>query len=246
MATTIARPAPWWTTVPMNAHEGRSTVESPAGSTAAGDLIAGMASPVRTASSHSSWLASSNRRSAGTTSPTPRATTSPGTSSRTSRRCWRASRQTRAWWRMLACSVATACSERYSLMNPSPTLKLTMAAMIAPSVMSPVAAATPAAASNKMSSGFRSWRTRIPSAVTRCEASTFGPTVRSRSLASSEVRPVWVLPSSWSTASTGWRAAAASSSAGRSDRAGDTPGAASVMAGSSLHASASGRQAPGQ
>jgi hypothetical protein len=33
---------------------------------------------------------------------------------------------------MLACSAATATSERYSLMKPSPTLKPTIAAMIAP------------------------------------------------------------------------------------------------------------------
>ena len=202
VATTTPRPAPWWTTVPMNAQEGRSTVESLAG-TGSAVLTAGIGSPVRTASSHSSWSASSSRRSAGTRSPTRRATTSPGTRSRTSRRCWLPSRQTRAWWRMPACSAATASSERYSLTKPRPTLKPTIAAMMAPSVGSPVAADTAAAASSKISSGLRSWRPRTPRAVTLWEASTLRPTLASRPAASSEVRPVWVLPSSWSTAPTG-------------------------------------------
>ena len=34
VATTTPRPAPWCTTVPMNAHDGRSSGESPAGATA--------------------------------------------------------------------------------------------------------------------------------------------------------------------------------------------------------------------
>ena len=57
---------------------------------------------------------------------------------------------------MLACSAATAISERYSLTKPSPTLNNTIAAMIAPSMRSPVAADTAAAASSKMRSGLRS------------------------------------------------------------------------------------------
>jgi hypothetical protein len=88
-------------------------------------------------------------------------------------------------------------------MKPSPTLKMTIGAMMAPSVGSPVAVETPAAASNRMSSGLWSWRPRTPRAVTLWEASTLRPTVRSRLAASSEVRPVWVLPSSWSTTLTG-------------------------------------------
>ena len=82
-----ARPEPWCTTVPMNAHEGRSTAESRA-SVGSAVLAAGIDSPVSTASSHSSWLASISRTSAGTRSPTRSATTSPGTSSRTSTRRW--------------------------------------------------------------------------------------------------------------------------------------------------------------
>ena len=226
----------------MNAHEGTSTVESPAG-TGAVVLTAGMGSPVRTASSHSSWLASNSRRSAGTRSPTRRATTSPGTSSRTSRRCWLPSRQTRAWWRMLACSAATASSERYSLMKPSPTLKTTIAAMMTPSVGSPVAAETPAAASNRMSSGLRSWRPRTPRAVTLWVASTLRPTVANRLAAPSEDRPTGELPSSWSTTLTGLWAAAARSSGGRCDHAGGAGEATLLTACSPSRGGPSDRQA---
>ena len=122
----------------MKAHEGRSTAESlEVGATV---LAADIDSPVSTPSSHSSWFASMSRTSAGTRSPTLRLTTSPGTSSRTSRRRGVPSRCTTVSWRMFACSAATASSERYSLTKPSPTLKTTIVAMIAPSTVSPVAA----------------------------------------------------------------------------------------------------------
>ena len=82
--TTTPSPAPWWTTVPMKAQDGRSRGESPA--EAAIVFSTGSDSPVSTASSHSSCVTSSSRRSAGTTSPTRSATMSPGTSSATSSR----------------------------------------------------------------------------------------------------------------------------------------------------------------
>ena len=62
----------------MNAHDGRSSGESPSGRASA-VLAASCDSPVSTDSSHSSSCAASRRRSAGTTSPTRRCTTSPGT-----------------------------------------------------------------------------------------------------------------------------------------------------------------------
>ena len=81
--TTTPTPLPARTTVPMKAHDGSSSGDSGfvTGSTF---FSAGADSPVRTDSSHSSPSASSRRRSAGTTSPTPTRTTSPGTSSVTS------------------------------------------------------------------------------------------------------------------------------------------------------------------
>jgi len=126
----------------MNAHDGKSTSESVA--VASTVLIAAIDSPVRIASSHSNWTASIRR------------TTSPGTSEATSMRCAVPSRQASASWRMLACNAATATSERYSFTKPSPTLSTTIAAMIPPSVVSPVAAETAAAVSNRISSGLRS------------------------------------------------------------------------------------------
>ena len=50
--TTSARPDPWWTTVPMKAHEARFTAESLGVASAV--FAAGIDSPVSMASSHSS------------------------------------------------------------------------------------------------------------------------------------------------------------------------------------------------
>ena len=71
VCTTTPRPAPVRTTVPMNAHDGRSRGDSDGGAGAT-FFSAGVASPVSTASSHVRSLASRRRRSAGTTSPTAR------------------------------------------------------------------------------------------------------------------------------------------------------------------------------
>ena len=76
--TTTPRPAPWWTTVPMNAQPGRSRGESPTGARVGG-LLDRQRLAVSTASSHSSPVTSTSRRSAGTTSPTRSPTRSPGT-----------------------------------------------------------------------------------------------------------------------------------------------------------------------
>ena len=89
--TTMPSPAPWWMTVPMKAHDGRSVPEV----SCRGRLSStGSDSPVSTASSHSSWFTPSSRRSAGTMSPTRSATISPGTSSATSVRDLTPSRKT--------------------------------------------------------------------------------------------------------------------------------------------------------
>ena len=153
---------------------------------------AGIDSPVRTASSHSSRVASSSRTSAGTTSPTRSATTSPGTRSRTSTRrsapsrrspaprggCWRAAPRRRS-------------SERYSLTKPSPTLSTTIAAMIAAvGRVTGQARRRPPRPASRISSGLRSCRISTPSAVTRCVRSTFGPNVRSRSSACDRPAPM--------------------------------------------------------
>ena len=53
--TTTPRPEPWCTTVPMKAHDGRSTAESRL-ATARPTCAAGIDSPVSTASSHSSCV----------------------------------------------------------------------------------------------------------------------------------------------------------------------------------------------
>ena len=110
------RPEPSRTIVPISAHD---LLVAPS---ARPVLSTGIDSPVSTASSHSSSTVSSRRTSAGTMSPTESCTTSPGTSvdRRRSRR-GTPSRITSAVCRICECSAATACSDRYSLTNPSPT-----------------------------------------------------------------------------------------------------------------------------
>ena len=148
--TTTPRAVPSRTIVPINAHE-----RSPS-ATASAVFSTGTASPVSTASSHSSSTVSSRRMSAGTMSPTASWSRSPGTSSVTGTRDGVPSRTTSAVLRIWECNASTACSERYSLKNPRPTDKVTMIPMMMPPLASPVTPETAAAASSRSSSGLRS------------------------------------------------------------------------------------------
>ena len=139
--TTTPRAEPWCTTVPMNAHDGQvDRSESPPGAARRTSRPASTrrsAPPRRTRAASTS----SSRTSAGTRSPTPQRDDVAGHEVADVDRAARRRRATpRASWRMLACSAATARSERYSLTKPSPTLSTTIAAMIAASVGSPVSA----------------------------------------------------------------------------------------------------------
>ena len=114
-----------------------SSASGGAGGTGSAVLATGSDSPVRTDSSHSSPVAVSSRRSAGTISPSARSTTSPGTRSVTSTRPGWPSRSTDARWRIWECSASAARSARYSLTNPSPTDASKITPMITASVRSP-------------------------------------------------------------------------------------------------------------
>jgi hypothetical protein len=132
----------------MKAHEGRSSGD--AVSLAGADCVAaGVVSPVRIDSSHSSPDASISRTSAGTMSPTRSRTMSPGTSSVTSTCRNRPPRSTTACRRMRACSSSTAFSARYSFRKPRPMLRAMIATMIVASVLSPTNAETTAAAARR-------------------------------------------------------------------------------------------------
>ena len=61
-----------------------------------------------------------------------------------------------AVWRNWECSASTASSERYSLKNPSPTLRQMIARMISALVRSPTANDVSAAATSRINSGLRS------------------------------------------------------------------------------------------
>ncbi len=146
--TTSPRPAPPRTSVPMKAHEGNVSGDPPCPGAFA-SFSAAWDSPVSTDSSHSSWWLSIRRRSAGTTSPTPRCTTSPGTSFVTSICCVAPPRSTKTRWRICACSDSTAFSERYSFTKLRPMLSEMIPPMIPASVRSPTTAEIAAAATSR-------------------------------------------------------------------------------------------------
>ena len=81
---------------------------------------------------------------------------SPGTSSVTSTATGSPSRTASAVWRSWECSASTASSERYSLKNPSPTLRQMISRMIAALVRSPTENDVSAAATSRINSGLRS------------------------------------------------------------------------------------------
>ena len=120
-------PAPWWTTVPMNAHDGRSSGESLAAA-AAGDFSTGSDSPVSTASSHSSCVALEQPEVGRHDVPDAEGDDVAGHELATSHRDLPRRRARRALCGgCRACSAATAFAARYSLTKPRPTLSATIA-----------------------------------------------------------------------------------------------------------------------
>src|SRR5581483_3451638 len=212
--TTTPTPLPARTTVPMNAHDGSSSGESGfvTGSTF---FSAGADSPVRTDSSHSSPSASSSRRSAGTTSPTPMRTTSPGTSSVTSTTTAVPSRSATMVCLSCECSASTARAERYSLTNPSPTLSPLMRKMMIASVRSPKNADATAVARSRSKNGLRSCPRRTAIARAPWLRSAFGPTRSRRAFASVDEMPSLLESRARNTSSARIVAASASSTACR-------------------------------
>ena len=210
LLTTIPRPEPWWTTVPMNAQHGRSSDSSgPSGAT---DFATGSDSPVSTPSSHSRSSTASSRTSAGTMAPIRSSTMSPGTRSATATRAVTPSRTTSDSWWILPRSDDMAASARYSFTKPSPTLRTTITAMITALVPPPVSPDTSAAPSRRTRIGFRIWRKRTAPARTCRVARMFGPNRRRRAAASADVRPARLPPRRSTTSSSVIRPAVARSS----------------------------------
>ena len=192
VATTTARPEPWCTTVPMKAHDGRS--EAMSVDDASTVLAAAIDSPVSTASSHSSWFASSRRRSAGTTSPTRKAHDIAG--------------HEVAHVEALLGAVAPhqGLVADVGVQRGDGDLRAVLVDEAEPDAQhhdrgdDPAIGAvagggdTAAAASSRMSSGLRSWRARTPHTVTRRSDKTLGPNRPRRTVASSAVRPRSVEP----------------------------------------------------
>ena len=183
----------------MNAHPGWSCGRR--SETGASALTTGIDSPVKTPSSHSSSSTRNKRRSAGTMPPIRSNTTSPGTSSVTGTRLNCPSRRTSASCRICARSASIACSARYSLKNPKPTLRATITAMINALVAPPVNADTNAAPNSSTRIGFRIWRNSTAPARTRCTPSAFGPNRANRFAASADESPSRPLPMRESTSS---------------------------------------------
>jgi hypothetical protein len=157
VATTTPTPAPLCTTVPINAQAVSSARAVPA-ATGAVALSTGRDSPVNTASSQASPFASSRRTSAGTTAPSCKCTTSPGTRSNTSTSVSRPSRSTATVCRISECSASAARSARYSLTKPRPMLAVRIRAMMIASVRSSRTNAIIAVTTSRTSRALRSCR----------------------------------------------------------------------------------------
>ena len=186
--TTMPRPAPARTSVPMNAHDGSSS-ECSAPVIAAAVFSAGSDSPVSTASSHSSPSASSKRTSAGTMTPVSSTTTSPGTNAATGRCSERPSLTTTAVWLTRECRSSMARSDRYSLNAPRPTESATMPRMMAASVRSPNAIERAAANASSKSIGLRNCRPNVTSRFAPLVRSALGPASWRRAPASISLSP---------------------------------------------------------
>lgn len=202
VATTTPVALPPCTTVPISAQEVSSASAAPA-ATGSGALSAGADSPVRTLSSQANAVHASRRRSAGTTCPSVRRTTSPGTSSVTSTSVAAPSRTTTAVCRTRECRACAAFSARYSLTKPSATLSTRIPAMMTAPVRSPKKYETPAVTASRISRALRSCRPRTARTRTWCVRTAFGPTAVSRSAASPlspPDRPSGLLASAASTA----------------------------------------------
>lgn len=177
--TTTAWPKPACTTVPIRAQSVSSLNAAPAG-TGRVSLVAGIDSPVRIDSSHSSSAVASSRTSAGTMSPSRRSMTSPGTSDVTGTASVRPLRMASARCEIWECRASAARAARYSLTKPSPTDSATITSMITASLRSPTKNDVSAAASSRASSGDRSWCHRTDSGPARWDTTAFGPYRSSR------------------------------------------------------------------
>jgi len=138
VATTTPSPRPRVTIVPDQAMLTRSPSGMSASSSVRVTFSTGCDSPVSAASSTCSPNASASRRSAGTTPPASSNTKSPGTSSVATTVAIRPSRRTVAFSAASCCSARSACSARYSWMNPMIAFRITIARIAAASSGSPI------------------------------------------------------------------------------------------------------------
>ena len=127
VATTTPTPRPAATWVPLKARHRRSPSATLSPLMASVCLSTGSDSPVNAASSIRKLATSIRRRSAGTTVPASRPTTSPGTNSPAATSTSRPSRRTLTTGTDILRRAAIACSARYSWKKPSSVNKTTIA-----------------------------------------------------------------------------------------------------------------------
>src|SRR4051794_15462998 len=182
------------------------SVRSPSGASPSSistvPLDTGRLSPVRADSSTSSVAHSSNRPSAGTTSPASTRTTSPGTSSSAGSRHSSPPRRTRAFRISIFCSAATAAAALPSCCSPRSALKSVSDTTTRPVASSPSAKLPIAAASRTSCIESRYWRRNARQRGSgRASTNRFGPISASRRSASAPARPTWTSTSSSRVAS---------------------------------------------
>ena len=171
------------------------SVRSPSGvsvpATASVDLVTGKLSPVSADSSTSSVAAVSSRPSAGTMSPAPIATISPGTSRPAGISVSWPSRRTLAVTITIFCRAATAAAAFPSSRRPMTALNSVsrISSRPVPSCLSGYRLQMPAASST-ICIGSRYWRRNVCQRGSALPAaSLFGPNRRARAAVSAELRP---------------------------------------------------------
>jgi len=207
VATTRPAPLPPVTAVPLVAIEGRSAIGASA-STGSVVLVTGTDSPVSALSSQVRPLASTMRRSAVTTSPASRSTTSPGTSDSASVIRPSPSRRTRDSNVPSRRSASIERTAFHSVTKPIAALTRIAARMAKPWTISVIAKDSTTATARMAITRFLNWSARIFQGLARTASlSRFGPCSRIRRRASSSERPVSRSTSRASTVSSTLRAA---------------------------------------
>ena len=191
VATTAAVAVPLSTLVPRNARSARSIAERSADCVSATNFSTGNDSPVRELCITNRSLAVRIRTSAGTMSPAPSLTMSPGTRCVTGSSCggW-PSRNTAAVTEIIAFSAAAVLSARRSCVSRRTTPRTIITDITMPARASPVEKEMDASTASRTTSGLMTACQTSTARLLRWSAATvLSPCSASRAWASSVVSP---------------------------------------------------------